>query len=394
MEQTKQAITDGRLNLAVQESAVRALLRSYQGQTAAAVGNLTTLEAAQQAIASEAGFTQWSDLVAYGQALYQLGQTLETKESPPDSPTTLHIRCGSDIQFGLEQAGFQGEFLEFSDPYCQGPVLDLPRSEFIEMRAEFIATAYNLSLEMVQPKLQQEYAALTTLEQYGQVVLWFEHDNYDQLILAYLLTEFATQKPRTKLELICVDQVPSVKRFVGLGQLAPVVLRWLWQTQRVAVTTAHLELGQEVWQALTAPTPDALTAIAQRGTDPIPCMARALQRHLQELPSPQNGLSLTQQLTLELLTQHPGQIAGRLFGQLVTEREPLPYLGDTMFWYILEDLQQTEQPLFTIAADDLEKPWPRRSLTITDLGRQVLAGEANFLELYQAERWVGGIRIG
>ncbi|MEM8605184.1 MAG: hypothetical protein AAGF24_15295, partial [Cyanobacteria bacterium P01_H01_bin.121] len=107
MEQTKQVITDGRLNLAVQESAVQALLRSYQGQTAAAVGNLTTLEAAQQAIASEAGFTKWSDLVAYGQALDQLEQALAAKESPPDSPTTLHIRCGPDIQIGLEHAGFQ-----------------------------------------------------------------------------------------------------------------------------------------------------------------------------------------------------------------------------------------------------------------------------------------------
>ena len=39
---------------------------------------------------------------------------------------TLHIRCGSDIRDTLRESGLAGDFLEYSDPVCQGPVPDVP----------------------------------------------------------------------------------------------------------------------------------------------------------------------------------------------------------------------------------------------------------------------------
>ena len=42
-----------------------------------------------------------------------------------DDLRTLHIRCGSDIRQTLTKAGFVGDFLEYSDPICEGPVPDI-----------------------------------------------------------------------------------------------------------------------------------------------------------------------------------------------------------------------------------------------------------------------------
>lgn len=53
---------------------------------------------------------------------------------------TLHVRCGTDIRNSLRQAGFAGDFLEYSDPVCDGPVPDLP--DLIETRARFLSRAY------------------------------------------------------------------------------------------------------------------------------------------------------------------------------------------------------------------------------------------------------------
>jgi hypothetical protein len=57
---------------------------------------------------------------------------------PPDGDLpTLHIRCGSDIRETLRQAGFAGDFLEYSDPICQGPVPDT--SDLLQRRARYLA---------------------------------------------------------------------------------------------------------------------------------------------------------------------------------------------------------------------------------------------------------------
>jgi hypothetical protein len=91
------------------------------------------------------------------------------------------------------------------------------------------------------------------------VVLWFEHDSHDQLILARCLAQFAQRAPR-RLELISVDHFPGSLRFIGLGQLPPEALRLLWETRR-PVSAQQLAGGRAVWAALRAPDPSALVAL-------------------------------------------------------------------------------------------------------------------------------------
>src|SRR5690606_10095198 len=181
---------------------------------------------------------------------------------------------------------------------------DVPLPDFIETRARFIASSYRIDFPDALSRLQREYAGLATLGDYDHVVLWFEHDSYDQLILAFLLYFIATLRPQTQLDLICVDQVPGVERFVGLGQLSPELLIWCWENARQPVTHDMLAFGQKVWPAIRASKPDALRTIINHRQSPIPCMIEALDRHLRELPDPESGLGLTQELTLQIIREH------------------------------------------------------------------------------------------
>ena len=121
-------------------------------------------------------------------------------------------------------------------------------------------------------------------------------------------------------------------------------------------------------------------------------MKGALLRHFQELPSTSNGLSLTEQITLEILNKEDTTVS-QLFRQLMRERDPLPWLGDVMYWFILQSMMQASQAVFEISKDDLDKPWHERLLTITDTGEEVLAGTQNWLALNPTERWLGGVEI-
>jgi hypothetical protein len=154
-------------------------------------------------------------------------------------------------------------------------------------------------------------------------------------------------------------------------------------------------LAAKVWAALTRPTPVPLYDIVRAGTPALAPMAGALRRHLRELPAASNGLSLTEQLALDLLAEDGPMTAQRLFGRLSREREPLPFLGDAMFWPVLAGLAGTARPLIEAppAPDDHHQGWPGRRLSLTAHGEEVCAAGADRLADGPAPRWVGGVEI-
>lgn len=403
-DDTGRPLSDGRLNLEQQKKRAKELMKAVREGAPEALARLrrhhpksdrlnpegAQLADAQAAIAREAGFASWARLKAHTERLVQARSDMARPEAAPDTARTLHVRCGSDLKAALERAGFLGGFLEFADPYCQGPVQNLPEPALIEARAAFIAEAYRILPEVALKRLQREYAAWADLSAWEEVVLWFEHDSYDQLILARLL---ATLPQGVRAFLVCVDRTPGVARFLGLGQLAPEVLR-LFYDGRVPVEPAHRQLGRAVWTALTDTRPEGLHRISREGTPAVPPMSAALARHLRELPSITNGLSLTEQLTLELLAECGPQPAKALFQQLTREREPLPFMGDAMFWVVLRALASGDAALIAAPpAGHHDTSWAERTISLTETGEAVRAGRADWLALGVPVRWVGGVEI-
>lgn len=397
----------GRLNLEQQKKRAKELLKAVRDSNADAVARWEAhhpkgvaserlLADAQLVIARENGFPSWPRMKAHIDTLRIARKRMEAgRPLVPDSSEMVHIRCGEDIRHSLTVAGFAGAFVEFSDPYCQGPVPRLDRAAFLDKRSEFIVSGYDRSLKDARDRLEAEYGAVDALGAGDRVTLWFEHDSYDQLILARLLAHFSRLDERPELQMICVGEVPGVQGFVGLGQLQPEVLLWLWENELKPVTEGQLALGAEVWDALTDPDPTYLARIARDGTSALPLMAPALQRHLRELPSARTGLGLTQELALSILAGAEGQSlpAGRIYHALMTRYEPLPFLGDLMFWHALKDLGACTEPVISEDPETAELPWPKRVYALTDTGRQVLTGDVDFLTISGTPRWVGGVEI-
>lgn len=371
------------------------------------VGALSRLSDAQLVIARELGLASWAKLKAHVTAMQTAGMAIKRKDASPDAGhRTLHIRCGSDLQATLPAAGFVGDFLEYSNPFCQGPVIDGP--DFLETRAEFLSRAYELySYEETLAGLKKEENSLATAaDTYERVVLWFEHDSYDQLILARVLAFFTDNGAPRTLELIDLSHFPGSVRFIGLGQLPPEAIRMLWSARR-PVTPEQLRDGRNAWQALRAPAPTALAELVASRSVALPNLSRALRRHLQELPSTVDGLGLTEHLILQILGEG-SRTAGQIFRALMRDKEPLPWLGDLMFWFIVKSMTRVSTPVFDIVSQnghpgtpddplagepDWSSPHPPRELAITDAGRAVLAGKTDWLTLNPPERWVGGVRL-
>src|SRR6185295_20229923 len=120
----------------------------------------------------------------------------------------LHITNG-DVAGGLLQHAIAGRLIAngpvvpwldvlHEGPVCAGRGLD----ELSRERAAFIAACGWGPLSEVASSFERRDALLRTAPTHDEVVLWFEHDLYDQLQLIQLLDWFAAH-PQPGLSLIC-----------------------------------------------------------------------------------------------------------------------------------------------------------------------------------------------
>lgn len=381
----------GRINLEQQRKRAKELLLRMKDGTASDQLILLdktapTLSDAQWLIARQLGFSSWPRLKAHVDAVNFAARNPDFEAS--DEARTVHWRCGSDIAHTLKLAGFKGSFKMLTDPLCMGPVQAVPEKAYQAARSQYISQAFGLSLTDVARRFDDEYTDLQQMSSADHCVLWCEADAYDQLFLIRTLSTLE-QLP-ARLEIIQVSQIPGVQRFIGIGQLAPDLLAWLWP-QRKAVTKEMLHLARQTWAAYCNASPVALAELAHTAQPSLPCLAPALLRQLQELPGVEDGLSLTERLSLQCISEAGSMTFGQVFAELTDKREPLPFLGDMMFHAMMRPL--IDSPTALLIESDPQLEWPRRSLRLTPLGQQVLAAKAYWPNYCHQARWVGGVCI-
>jgi hypothetical protein len=235
---------------------------------------------------------------------------------------------------------------------------------------------------------------VTQSARYDETVLWFEADLFDQAILVYLLQRLAAVAESTRISLICIGEFPGVDRFIGLGQLGPAQLATLLP-RREPVTPRQFGLAREVWAAFNAKFPRELNRISRMRTRALPFLPAAIQRYLAEYPSTRNGLSQTEQHALEVIDA--GTRAPAAVFVAVQQREARPFMGDWMFYAVLRDLASGDYPLLAGSRRNLSHLGDAElrgcELWLTPLGQRVLAGKADWFELGQPARWMGGVLL-
>lgn len=117
---------------------------------------------------------------------------------------------------------------------------------------------------------------LRNFHKYDEIVLWFEHDLFDQLMLSYLLHWFSNQAlGHTKLNLLCIGDYPGIDLFRGLGQLTSKQLETLSGTwQRVG--QKELDTGSIIWEAYTSPNIESHVEILKKTHRRCPSLTRRL----------------------------------------------------------------------------------------------------------------------
>lgn len=289
----------------------------------------------------------------------------------------LHLTNGESAAGTLRESGVEGAVVAWQDILHEGPVpAHLTLEGLTEVRARFLAEGNHGTLEEIRREFAARDAALRAAR---HVVLWFEHDLYDQLQLLQILATLAHQ-PETTAELIVIDRFPGVVPFHGLGQLTAPQLASLWP-QRRRVTPADLALAQRAWEAFTASNnPAALRELLDGDLTALPLLRRALERLLEEFPTSPTGLGRTERQLLDVIAAGAQRFADIFRANQA--KETAPFMGDTVVHARLAALVTAPTPLLSSA------PY-----ALTDAGRRVLAGEADARKLNGLDRWIGGTHL-
>jgi hypothetical protein len=283
----------------------------------------------------------------------------------------LHITNGESVS--LPETGLPGQFIYWNDVLHDGPVpRGLALDELSRVRERFIAEFSGTPLSKVS--FAQRDEAIERFHDHEEVVLWFEHDLYDQLQLIQILDWFSHRDlGRTRLSLISVNSY--------LGPMQPGQLRPLFDS-RHTVTVSELKTAQAAWSAFCAPEPTGLAALVDSDTSALPFLRDALVRHLEQFPALTNGLSRSERHILHLTGSGMSEFS-ELFPAAQKLEETI-WMGDCTFHHYIQGLTRVKQPLLGTVNTGFEA---------TAFGRQVFQCEEDHVRANGINRWLGGVHL-
>jgi hypothetical protein len=311
----------------------------------------------------------------------------------------LHVANGTSVTMTLEAAGVPGFCSIWADPLHEGPVPGgLGDAELIEVRRQFLAATFGGVLQdAADPTLDpindmvRWREAIAKHERYAELVLWFEHDVFDQLNLIQLLSWIREHVPVSKpVSLICIGSFPGRPDFKGLGELTADELAPLLET-RVPVTAAQYTLAARAWQAFRQPTPEGLDGLRREDTSALPYLADAITRFLQEYPWTSDGLSRSERRLLQLAGAGPVPLA-QVFPEM-SRGDRFYTLTDLSLIATANALETTSPPLLSIDRTAASEQPFRVRIVATDAGRSVLGGGLDRVDACGVERWLGGVHL-
>ena len=297
----------------------------------------------------------------------------------------LHVTNGDSAADRIRGAGVEGTILPWRDVLHEGPVPGgLPLERLSALRADFVASRGWGAADEVRRGFAERDRALAASAHQDEVVLWFEHDLYDQLQLIQLLDWYADH-PHPRLALINPAEY--------LGSIAPEHARELFDA-REPVTAGQLALGRWAWDAFRSTDPRHVeTVLYADDAGELPHLPEALFRLLEEYPAVGSGLSRSEEQILIALSGEPCTLA-EAYPASHHEVEEAVWMGDTTWLSHVERLAAGPQPLLAFEGGGAGPGDPmQRRARITRAGNEVLWGKADALWINGIDRWIGGVHL-
>jgi hypothetical protein len=290
---------------------------------------------------------------------------------------TLHIVDGESCAGTLRVSGLAKgkDILSWRDALYAGPVpADLTLRSLSHARSRFWTNGRKAN------ELDKRNSHLKRYKNYEHIALWFGPDCVlCQLSLMQLLSWFREQKLS-----------PERLSWVALhgGELRPDRMAGAYASRR-PITTRQMRLAERVWCSFRRPSPRPLARFLESDLRTFPQLRPVVMSILQEYPSTRNGLSRLEELLLREIQKRRSVRAAEAVGAILRSET----VGDTLLFEILENFVTAAHALLELADSKDNKFHYGSVLKLTALGKRVLSGRADAVELNAIDRWLGGVHL-
>lgn len=214
----------------------------------------------------------------------------------------LHILNGDSTAESFSKANIPGDIMVWREILSEGPVLpDINSVEFWNERGNFICSEYNDTSERYMEIVIDELNKLNNINEFDEIVLWFEHDLFCQINLIFLINHIHNKEFIGNLSVVNIDDFFK-PGFKGIGELSSENFIPMYE-KRLSLNIEDIEPAIEAWAVYSSNNASLLNDISEINFGNLKYLKNALEIHKQRFPLVGNGLNKIQSDLLSIIAQ-------------------------------------------------------------------------------------------
>lgn len=289
------------------------------------------------------------------------------------------------------------DFAVFDDSLVLGPLLSVQDiDEFSSAREGFWrynSFQYDDYLKFMRFALDE---FIYNLKQADSFTLWISPGAHDQIMwawLVHLFEEYGIDWANVEVKHL-FNKENSVLPYMTLGELGPKEFKI---SESFKIEECHTSTLYNAYEALISSTPEKLVTICDTKEYCLPELQQSLKSYLKFYPDPKTGLTVSDRVLLSNCSEKRLKSA-RIVGYSMMDDayEKRLLVGDGYLFHRLIKLSQrySKNPLVELYGDIKSNHSMRwTEISITEQGKEVLAGHKNNIELNGIDDYIGGVHL-
>lgn len=289
----------------------------------------------------------------------------------------LHITNGDDLAGQILHLELPGDVITWREMLCEGPAsMDVGDVNFVHLRKTFLLEKYKVSEEQYHEEFLEELVKLAAINNYEEVVLWFEFDLFSHMNMLALISFLLQNKKNGPFSLVCSRKLKGEEEMTPLSQLSPKQQKEHYK-QRIPLTNEDIHTAQLIWELYCSKNPKRLASEIKKTTN-FEYLSSCIRAHIERFPNVKTGLNSLEINVLKLIDEHEIKSMNHLLGYALQYQGYYGYV-DIQMQRVLDKLS----PFYETSEEGIE---------LNEDGLKALKGSKNYYQKLKDDEFYGGVK--
>ncbi len=289
----------------------------------------------------------------------------------------LHITNGDELTEKILKLDIPGDVITWREMLCEGPTsAEVGGEKFVKLRMEFLQAKYNIPEAQYHKEFLEELAKLAVINNYDEIVLWFEFDLFSHMNMLALISFLLQNKKNDPLSLVCSKKLKGEKEMVPLSELSEKNLKMHYEN-RIQLTEDDISTAELIWELYCAESPKRLISEIKKTTN-FEYLSSSIRAHIERFPQVNTGINSLEKQVLKLIQEHKITSIQHLLGYALQYQGYYGYGGEQM-----QRVIEKMSPFYNQTEEEIK---------LNEDGVKALNGTKNYYQNLKDDECLGGVR--